>query len=94
MSVKQNIKVFKYFMEIKKQKDGMKSKDSTDVVLKKLSEGKLRVMNRFLDMIKSASVDCKVNKIKGEEQENYKCMVFNESKEWTYGPNIDEDKEL
>ena len=90
----QNIKVFKYFMEIKKQKDGMKSKDSTDVVLKKLSEGKLRVMNRFLDMIKSASVDCKVNKIKGEEQENYKCMVFNESKEWTYGPNIDEDKGL
>ena len=82
----QKITVYKYYMSFGYNNPNK----TTDEILKKLSESKQEVMNKFLTLIKSASVDCRVYK-DTHKDEKYNCVQF-EGNQWTFLPNIKDEK--
>ena len=82
----QKITVYKYYMRF----GDNNQKKTTDEILIELSESKQKVMNKFLTLIKSASVDCRVYK-DIHKDERYSCVKF-EDNQWTFLPNIEDEK--
>jgi len=99
----QNVGVFIYIMKLtKKQLDDnptLRKKDNeltTDEHILALANNKENLINVFMDLLKSSSMDCIINAIQNKPIENgYKCYnwpINVNNNELTYTANIKDDK--
>ena len=99
----QNVGVFIYIMKLtKKQLDDnptLRKKDNeltTDEHILALANNKENLINVFMDLLKSSSMDCIINAVQNKPIENgYKCYnwpINVNNNELTYTANIKDDK--
>jgi len=101
----QNVGVFIYIMKLnKKQLDDnptLRKKDNeltTDEHILELANSKENLINVFMDLLKSASMDCIINSIQNKPLENgYKCYnwpINVNNNELAYTPDIKKDEQI
>lgn len=101
----QNVGVFLYIMKLTKEQldknPTLRKKDNeltTDQHILELASKKEYIINKFLNMLKSASMDCIINSSQNKPLENgYKCYnwpINVDNNEFTYTPNVIDDGKI
>jgi hypothetical protein len=101
----QNVGVFLYIMKLTKEQldknPTLRKKDNeltTDQHILALANKKEEVINKFLNMLKSSSMDCIIHSIQNKPLQNgYKCYnwpINVNNDDYTYTPNILEDSRI
>lgn len=87
-----NVEIFRYLTVFPSKKGRMSDKMSTEEYIDYNSKKKQKIIDEMLEIMKSASFDCKLNE--PQIQGDYKCLDFGNSNEIAYSPKYGKDNPI